>query len=403
MIRQTTTVPVVAPPGPESDSPSGIGRWLFIALEVVLLGAIPVLGLLGFQSLLGTRSGEFAVEPGPTDAGWVASVEPSPLSVLVDVDNGRVGGAVLLAPNGDDVDGGAVILISGATEIDGQSLSERTPEEVVAALEEALRLDLGVPAIADSAGWDLLLGGESIELANPDPVIGDAAVSGASAEGEGAEGEGAEGENVQPFILVPAGRVTVEPTDLAALSSREPLASSDPEALEFRREVLWGTLLDNATFNDSLPGDDPLAVVASQLEHIANGVHRLESLPLDGTALDLEAAEDLIRSVVSLPRGHEVGARLQVRIVDRSGGNDLEVAARNLGRAGFEVVQISNSFVFDDGATQVLASPTGAVGEIARLADLADADTVPSSLDAEAASVVTLLLGVDAKIAQSAE
>lgn len=394
MIRQTTTVPVVAPPGPESDSPSGIGRWLFIALELVLLGSIPVLGLLGFQSLLSTRSGEFAVEPGPTDAGWVASVEPSPLSVLVDVDNGRVGGAVLLAPNGDDVDGGAVILISGATEIDGQALSERTPEGAVAALEEVLRLDLGVPAVADSAGWDLLLDGESIELANPDPVIGEATFNDDSNE---------DSESVQPFILVPAGRVTVEPTDLPALSSREPLASSDPEALEFRREVLWGTLLDNATFNGSLAGDDSLAVVASQLEHIANGVHRLESMPLDGTALDVEAAEELIRSVVSLPRGHEVGARLQVRIVDRSGGNDLEAAARNLGRAGFEVVQISNSFVFDDGATQVLASPNGAAGEIARLADLADADTVPPSLDAEAASVVTLLLGADAKIAQSAE
>lgn len=165
MIRQTTTVPVIAPPGPESSAGSRVGRWLFVALEVVLLGSIPVLGLLGFQSLLGTRSGEFAVEPGPADAGWVAAVEPSPLSVLVDVDDGRVGGAVLLAPSGDDVDGGAVILISGATEIDGQKLSERTPEGVVLALEEALRLDLGAPGIVDSAGWDLMLGGESIELA----------------------------------------------------------------------------------------------------------------------------------------------------------------------------------------------------------------------------------------------
>lgn len=396
MIRQTTTVPVIAPPGRESSAGSRVGRWLFVALEVVLLGSIPVLGLLGFQSLLGTRSGEFAVEPGPADAGWVAAVEPSPLSVLVDVDDGRVGGAVLLAPSGDDVDGGAVILISGATEIDGQKLSERTPEGVVLALEEALRLDLGAPGIVDSAGWDLMLGGESIELANPDPVVG------ADAGGSGGGGSGEEGD-AEPFILVPAGRVTVEPTDLAALSVRGPLATSDPEALEFRREVLWSTLLDNAIFDGELSGDGPLDVAARQLQLIANGVHRLESLPLDGVAVDAEAAEELVRSVVSLPRGHEVGARLQVRIIDRSGGNDLEAAARNLGRAGFEVVQISNAFVFDDGVTQVLVSPTGEESEIARLADLADADTVPSSLDVEAASVVTLLLGVDAKIAQSAE
>lgn len=392
MIRQTTTVPVVAPPGPESEPGSRLGRWLFVALEVVLLGSIPVLGLLGFQSLLGTRSGEFAVEPGPADAGWVATVEPSPLSVLVDVDDGQVGGAVLLAPNGDDVDGGAVILISGATQVGGQELSTRTPEGVVSALEEVLRLDLGTPGIVDSAGWDLLLAGQPVELANPDPVVG-----------RPRENDGTDAQEGEPLIEIPAGRVTVEPVDLAALSTREPLASSDPEALEFRREVLWSTLLDNATFDADLTGADPLHVAARQLQRIARGVHRLESLPLEGLTVDSEAAEQLIRSVVSLPRGHEVGARLQVRIIDRTGGNDLEAAARNLGREGFEVVQISNAFVFDAGPTQVLSSPTGEESEIARLAELADAATVPPSLDAEAASVVTLLLGVDATIAQSAE
>jgi len=261
---------------------SGVGRLLFIVAEVVLLGAIPVLGLLGFRTLLDTRSGEFAIEPGPADAGWVAAVAPSPLSILIDVDDGRVGGAVLLAPSGDDVDGGTVILISGATQVDGRALSERTPAGVVSALEEALRLDLGVPAIAD-------------------------------------------------------------------------------------------------------------------------GVHRIESLPLDGGAIDFTAAEALLRDAVPLPRGHEVGARLQVRIVDRSGGNDLEVAARNLGRAGFEVVQIANAVVFDEGVTQVLASPVGGEDEIARLAALADAAPVPPSLDAEAASIVTLLLGPNASIARPTE
>ncbi len=393
MIRQTTTVPVIAPPEAESGSASGVARWLFIAMEVVLLGSIPVLGLLGFQSLLGTRSGEFAVEPGPSDAGWVAAVAPSPLSILVDVDDGRVGGAVLLAPTGDDIGGGTVILISGATEIDGRTLSDRTPADVVAVLEGALRLEIGAPGIADGEGWELLLGNESIELANPDPVVDHQRVGGEAAQDQGDE----------PAILVPAGRVTVAPIDLAALSTREPIASSDPEALEFRREVLWSALLNDATFDVGLEGDDGLVVAAQHLGQIAEGIHRIESLPLDGTAIDLVAAEDLIRSAVSLPRGHEVGARLQVRIVDRTGGNDLEAAARNLGRAGFEVVQIANAAIFDDGATQLLASPTGAAEEIARLADLSDAATVPPSLDAEAASVVTLLLGVDATIAQSAE
>lgn len=390
MIRQTTTIPVVEPPSVDDGARSRVGRLLFIALEVVLLGSIPVLGLFGFRSLLDTRSGEFAVEPGPDDAGWIASVEPSPLSLLIDVDQGRVGGAVLVAPSGDDIAGGAVILISGAAQIDGMALSDRAPADVVQALEAALRLDLGEPGIMDSDGWESLLGGAPVELANPDPVI-----EASSGVGEG----GSNDEN----ILIAAGRVTVSPVDLAALSTRAPIASSDPEALEFRRTVLWRTLLDNAVFDAGLTGDEALASAAQHLDQIVDGVHRVESLPLDGPAIDLEASEALIRSVVPLPRGHEVGARLQVRIIDRTGGNDLEVAARNLGSAGFEVVQIANAFAFDDGPTQLLAPLAGDDDELARLADLTDADTVPPSLDAEATSVVTLLLGPESEIARSAE
>jgi len=375
---------------------------LFIAVEIALLGAIPILALLGFRTLLETQSGEFAVEPGPSDAGWAAAIDSSPLSIIIDVDEGRVGGAVLLAPSGDDVDGGTVILISGATQIDGVALSERDPAGVVSAIEEALRLELGVPAIADSVGWELLLGGESIELANPDPVVADAANPETDAS-EAVDENGDDDSSLEPSILIPAGRVTVAPADLAALSSRPPIVSSDLEALEFRRDVLWRTLLVNATFDTDLDGDATLVTAARHIERIASGVNRIESLPLDGSTIDPTATEALIRSAVPLPRGHAVGARLQVRIIDRSGGNDLEAAARNLGSAGFEVVQIANAFVFDDGVTQVLAPPVGDEAEVARLVDLADAATVPPSLDAEAASVVTLLLGPDAEIARSAE
>lgn len=396
MIRQTTTIPVVAPPEVEPGPTGGGGRWLFILLEVLLLGSIPVLGLLGFRSLLDTRSGEFVVEPGPNDAGWIAAVEPSPLSILIDVDEGRVGGAVLLAPSGDGVAGGTLILISGAAEIDGRPLSDRKPADLVAVLEESLRLAIGPPAILDAESWELLLGGRPIELANPDPVA-------ARETGDVGPGDDETGADQEAAILVSAGRVTVSPTDLAAMSTREPMASSDPEALEFRRGVLWSALLNDAAFDTELDGDETLVVAAQHLGWIADGVHRIESLPMFGNAIDQTAAEELLRAAIALPRAHEVNARLQVRIVDRNGGNNLEAAARNLGRAGFEVVQIANAFTFDDGPTQVLASPIGAEDEIARLAGLADAATVPPSLDAEAASIVTLLLGADAEIAQSAE
>ncbi len=381
MIRQTTTVRVVSPPSNDPAPGPGWQRWVFVALEVLLLGSIPVLGFVGFQALLDSRSGDFAVAPGPDDAGWVAFVEPTRVGAIVDVDKGRTAGVVLVVPNGEDAVGGSVILVSGATEIAGRTLADRAPNEAVAALEEALALEIEPPVVADGAGWKELLGDQAVELANPDPVPG-------------------EGDTV----LIAAGRVTVEPADLAAMSSRPPVEVDDPEALEFRRDIVWRTLLGQVDFlgeQDPASGPSDWNSIAVQLDAIGNGVHRVEHLPLDGRIIDVEAAEALIRTTVAQPRANVPGARLQVRIIDRSGGNDLAVAASNLGRAGFEVVQIGNAAVLDDGPTQLLSVAGGDESELLRLADLADAATVPASLDPEAVSTVTLLLGVRAPIAAS--
>jgi hypothetical protein len=348
-------------------------------MEVLLLGSIPVLAFLGSQRLLDSRSGEFAVAPGPDDPGWMAVVEPSPIGALVDVDAGTVAGVVLVSPTGDDTAGGTVILVSGATEINGGPLTSRTPEEAIEHLELALRVTIDPPVTADEAGWAELLGGQAVEFANPDPV-------------PGTDGE----------VAVPAGRVTIGPSELVAVSARLPVGVSDPEAVEFRRTVLWRTLLADIDFARPSESNADLTAVGqlkSQLSSIASGVHRIESLPLDGRRIDLDEAEELIRSSVARPLGPVPGARLQVRIIDRSGTNDLPQAARNLGRAGFEVVQIGNADVFDDGPTQVVATPGADPDEVSRLAVVADAATVPASLDPEAVSTVTLLIGERAPIA----
>lgn len=380
MIRQTTTIPVVSPPGDEPQPGRSWSSWAFIVFEVALLGSIPVLALIGFRTLLDSQAGEFAVDPGPEDAGWTAFVEPTKVGAMVDVDNGRTAGVVLVIPNGEEVTGGSIILVPGVTEIEGRALSDRTPDQAVLALEESLRLGIEAPFVADDEGWTALLGKQIVELANPDPV-----------SGEGDE------------VLIAAGRVTVAPTELAAMSSRLPIQIDDPEALEFRRDIMWRTLLDQADFVSDVDSASPSApvAIAAQLDAISRGDHRIEQLPLIGARIDSDAAEELVRSTVAQPRGHVPGARLQVRIVDRSGGNDLAVAATNLGRSGFEVVQIGNAAVFDDGPTRLLSVAGVDENELVRLAEAAEAATVPPSLDPEAVSMVTLLLGVHAPIAAS--
>lgn len=171
--------------------------------------------------------------------------------------------------------------------------------------------------------------------------------------------------------------------------------------------MLWRTLLDEGVFVEIDPSSAPavdetgLEQVRRDLASISFGLNRVEPLPLAGRTIDAEAAEELVRSSVPRPLGNEPGARLQVRVIDRSGSNDLEKAARNLGRAGFEVVQIGNANVLDDGPTQLFAPAGADEEEVARLAEVADAATVPPSLDPEAVSTVTLLLGVRSPIAVS--
>lgn len=379
MIKQTTTLPVTDPEQPPPEPSESWRRWGFILAEVLLLAAIPVLTVLGFQQLLDSRAGEFAVAPGPDDPGWTALVEPSRVGSLVDVDDGRVAGVVLLSPAGNGTEGGTVILVSGFTEIDGRPLNSRTPEQAVEAVETALRLVIDSPVVLDTDGWAELLGGQTVELANPDPVPGD-------------------GDEV----VVPAGRVVIGPSELAPLSARLPVGIDDPDALEFRRTVLWRTLLadlDFASATASATAASPMDGARQQLATIAGGVHRIETLPLVDRQIDPDRAEALVRSSVARPLGPEPGARLQVRIIDRSGNNDLAQAARNLGQLGFEVVQIGNAAVFDDGPTQLLLIPGIDPDEAARLAEVADADTVPPSLDPEAVSTATLLLGGRATIA----
>ena len=376
MIKQTTTVPQVE--SDEAPPPStGWRTWAFVVAELVLLGSIPVLALLGFRTLLDSRAGEFAVEPGPDDPGWMALVDPTSIGSLVDVDDGRVAGVVLVVPSGDEVEGGVVILVSGSTVVDGSTLDARSPVAAVGAIERALRLTIEDPVVGDADGWAALVGEQTIELANPDPVPGD-----------------------DGGILVEPGRVVVGAPLLTPLSSRRPVGVTDPEALEFRRVVLWRTLLDEVDFTlANSTEDEAVERLRAQLASIAAGVHRVETLPGSGGEIDLDAAELLVRDVVARPLGLEPGDRLQVRILDRAGNNDLTAAARNLGAAGFEVVQIGNAAVFDHGPTQVLAPPGADADAVARLAEVADAATVPPAGDAEAVATVTLLLGDRADIA----
>ncbi len=356
MIRAVTTTedrPRVAPP------------LLFMVAEFVLVASVPFIGWQGFDALLDSRAGTFVEGPTPTDPGWEAFVDPSPVSLVVEVDRGVVTGAVLVAQPEAERAGGAVVLIPGDLLIAGVGLSEMLPAQVGSALADELDLAIGATFVADEAGWSETLAGGTWTIRNPDPVPAD-----------------------DGSVLIEVGSVDLVFDDVAPFVGR-PAEGAVFESLMVRRELWWSALVESPP-----AADEPLAVLIAA---VADGPFVIDVIPTEvgpsGRLLDLDATGELIAEIVPFPAGAEPGDRIQVRVLARSLDVDLEDEARALGQAGFEIIGIGNGPVFDEGATTVIV-PIGFDDD--RIDDLVaqvGADTVrvdESDVDSE---IVTVLIG----------
>ena len=323
---QDTAVAAEKPGRVAKNSSPPWQRALFILLELGFLGAIPFLGYLGFQTLLETRTGTFVEELVPTDPGWQAIVDPSPVVGVVEMDQGRVTGVALIATPGETARGGAVMLFPGSLIVGEKSLESATPEDAIGALEAALRLRIPTTEILDEDRWAAVLGEKSYLVSNPDPVPGDE------------PGE----------LLVEVGSVEVSSGKAAAFLGRV-VAGGDPLARVVRRELLWTEVLSD-------PPEGVEDTLARLLQTVAAGPHEVTIVPYtDPTSpsLDSELMETLLRRLVPFPAGSIPGDRLKVRVMDRAGGADLDQIAAAVAANGFEVVALGNAPLFDDNPNQL--------------------------------------------------
>ncbi len=339
---------------------------LFVTAELILAMAIPFLAIAGYHTLLDSRAGRFVEEPTEDEPGWRALVDPSPLTAVVEQENGRTTGLVLLAGHLEESPGGAVVVVPGTLQVDGLALVDRTPDDAVAALSKLLRLRIDTVELVDEGRWANVLDDTSYVLANPDPVVDDSG---------------------QPLLSV--GEIEIGAPHAAAFLGR-PAPDSDPITLLFRRQLFW-----SAVMADPPEGSDRLAEEIRELSGPASQVVILPLVNVEPNPLpDLVAAEALVREVVPVPAGANPGDRLQVRVIDRTGIADLEAVATAVASTGSEVVEIGNAVEFDGGLTHLVV-PIGLEDPgLSELAMLTGATTVLDN-DIEADSVVTLLVGSD--------
>lgn len=341
--------------------------------ELLLALAIPFVLIRGYHTLLDSQAGTFVEEPTRTDPGWTALVDPTEVIGIAEVDQGVVTGVSLLVHNPQQASTGSVVLAPGTVEIDGVMLSDRAPADAVLALSAAMRLGVARIEVLDEAGWQGFLGDTRYGLESPDPVP------------DGAGG-----------VLLAVGPVEVGAGEAAAFVGRPALEAVAVSVLP-RRRLLWEAVLTAPPSTAS-----PLAEDLAEVDGAASRVLDLPVTQLEPVALiDQAMVEAMVRDVVAFPAGAVAGDRLRVRIIDRTGTTPLEELAAGVAAEGFEVIEIGNAAVFDDGPTQIIApvtlvGPDGAVtadlAGFAQLLGVGDVLVDPEPVDDTA---VTVVIGQD--------
>ncbi len=342
---------------------------LFVAAEVLLLLAIPILGFVGYRALLESNDGEFIESVAPDEPGYRVYVDPSPLMVVATVeDDSIVNLAVLTRASAESV-GGGVVVVGPDLVLDGRRLGDLEPATAAELLGEAMRLDLGPPEVMDAARWAALAGDQEWSVSNPDPITAD-------------NGE-----------TYPVGEIAMGGADVPTL-----LGGVNPAyeggALAFRQAVVWEALVSKPA-----DGTDP---VAEFLTPMAQGAVAVEPLPVNedgapGPEPDPEAVEAVVNQLVPFPRASVPEERIAVRVlaVDPDAGlAEAEQVATELGHRGYEIVEIGIAAPQSE-PTQLIVPATDWPG-IPELTALMDADKV--EVDASD-DVVTLYVGADTVLA----
>ena len=377
-----------------SPSPTGAGSptdaarcqhpWWFIVLEVVLVLAVPVLGYFGAAALLSTTAGTFARQPLPGEPGWRVLVDPTPVTAIAEVLDSRVTGITIIAQPGGETDGGALVMVPGTLQLDdGRLLEDLVPSDALAALASELRLGFTETFVITPADWSAVIGDAAYEIDNPDPIPPTA-----------------------DMAAVPVGRISVDEHSAAVVLGAA-AEGANPLSLLFRRQLLWEAILA-----DPPATDDPVAVLLRRVAAAPDRVDDLPTLPSRaerpgsggdgrGLLLDDDAAEQLIREIVPLPRGSAPGDRVVIRVVDRTGTNDTRALALLLGARGFEVSEIANAQPFDNGPTQLVVPSLVDIDAMRELAVELGADTVsPDPVEETEVSTVVLLVGSDVDLGE---
>ena len=327
-------------------------RPTFVLVEVLMLLAIPILAVKGFNAVLDTTEGR-TVDPelDPGDPGYEAFLESTPVQAIIGLDDaGQLSWVDVLALGGAGGQGGAVLFVPTATVAPADETEDHPAEPLTLRFQRA-GPDGVRQAVADlldvAIGEAVVL--EPIRVTNLFEPVAPLAVSNPDAIGD-----------------VEAGDVSLAAPDVAALLLARDEQESDLTRLA-RHEAVW-----RAWFEAIAASADPDVVPGERTSGVGRFVRGLASGPTTFDVppgreelsaefvavvytVDLDEVRDVVEELIPFPAAARPGARLRVRVLDGVGAEGLTLAlARDVVRAGGHVVVVGNGDRFDATETRLV-------------------------------------------------
>jgi hypothetical protein len=315
----------------------GRGTIAFAVLEVLLLAAIPVLGWVGFRTVLDTTEGQ-AVDPelDPAEPGYEAFLEPTPVALVLGLDADRaLSWATVLGLGGSGGQGGSVLFVPTATRVveGSETIASVWADEGQGATAAAIGELL-------DAGFTEVVVLEAARLAELFAPVAPLAVTIA--------------DDVADFE---AGELALAGEEVVALLTARDEGESDLARL-VRHEAVWEAWLGAVAASsnpDVVPGEAATGI-GRFVRALAGGTVRAETAPVgevetdDGSVFeaDLQALRALVNERIPFPVASRPGGRPRVRVLDGIGVEGLALrAGRDVVRAGGQVTVIGNADRFD--------------------------------------------------------
>jgi LytR cell envelope-related transcriptional attenuator len=364
------------------------------------MGALTIAGVAlavgGLTAVRNSTVGRYQQALGPSEAGYQASVVPTPtMGLLLRSDDGRLAGAAVLALEPGD-SGGSVALVPAAVLVTDATGAEHTLDTVYAdqgadaaarALGNAVTVAVNESVEIDEAAWTRF-----VEPAGPVTVRIDEAV-----------GEW------------PAGDVELQPEDVGRFLAARTAGEPDLARIE-RQQAFWTAWLPlvRDAGEGGLPGEVDTGI-GRFLRVIAAGDGGAELVPVatedagDDVRYRVDAGRvgRFVSLTIPYPTSPAPGVRIRTRLLNGTDDADLtERAARVLVASGAEIAIVGNAGTLSEPETRLVHArgPQAALAlwlqqslQVGRLEPIGSGQPGAAGDDIDDDIDVTVILGQDAR------